>query len=441
MSETPENLSTDVLIVGGGIIGLCTAYYLQQQGVSVMVVDQGAMGEGSSFANAGLVAPSHFIPLASPGVIRKGLRWMLNPESPFYIKPRLDVDLFSWLWKFRHYATSAYVNRHKKPLKEFLEYSYQLFEALHQSNAFDFEWTPHGLLMVYLTEGGRRDLEYLHQQAGELEVPAEWVSAERLPKFLGHISTTARGGLFFPGDAHLDPGKFVKGMADFLSRKGVRLLEHTAVRDFRVQGNRVEAVVVNDVEIRASRVVVTAGSWTAALVARLGIRLPLQPAKGYSITFPWEKPRFTVPLILTETKIAVTPFRQQLRFAGTLELAGLQLNINSRRVRAIRKGVQRYLPDIGASETSRGTIWAGLRPCTPDGLPVVGRVPNFSNLWLATGHAMIGISLATGTGKAIADDILGKTPEIDLQPFRVDRFQPRLCISLRMTRIKTNKPR
>ncbi len=422
MSEVQKNLSTDVLIIGGGIIGLCTAYYLRQRGVEVVVVDQGAMGEGSSFANAGLIAPSHFIPLASPGVVRKGLRWILNPKSPFYLKPRLDVNLISWLWKFRQYATADYVNRHKGPLKEFLEYSYKLFEALHQSNLFDFEWTPRGLLMLYLTEGGRQDLAYLHRQSVELGVPAEWVAGDQLSGFLGHLSTTAQGGLFFPGDAHLDPGKFVKGMADYLARNGVKLLENTPVLDFNILDNRISGVVVPDGEIQASRVVLASGAWTAVLAAKIRIRLPLQPAKGYSITIPWQEPRFTVPLILTETKIAVTPFRQQIRFAGTLELAGLQLSINARRVQAIRNGVKRYLPDIGATRGSRGTLWAGLRPCTPDGLPIVDKVPAFSNLWMATGHAMIGISLATGTGKAIADDILGRKPEINLQPFRVDRF-------------------
>ncbi len=422
MRKTEVNLSADVVVVGGGIIGLCIAYYLHREGGNVVVVDRGAMGEGCSFANAGLVAPSHFIPLASPGIVAKGLRWMLHPESPFYIRPRLDWNLISWLWKFRRSAAHSMVQLHKKPLKEFLEFSRVLFRDLCRADLFDFEWSERGLLMLYLTGAGERDLRGLYRQARELGVSAQFLTREQLARLLGPIRTPAPGGLFFPEDAHLDPGAFVKGMARYLSGRGVRFIEYAAVQKLIHRKNRVEALQLENGRVRARQVVLAAGSWTPQLTAPMDLDVPVQPAKGYSLTFPWEKPVFTVPMILTETKIAVTPFQRRLRFAGTLELAGLQLKINHRRIRAIRKGVQKYLPELEPFSRQKGQLWAGLRPCTPDGLPIVGRVPAYPNLIIATGHAMIGISLATGTGKVVADMVLERSPEICIHPFRVDRF-------------------
>ena len=410
----------DVLVIGGGVIGVCAAYYLAREGVSVTLVDKDDVCAGSSYGNAGLIVPSHSIPLAAPGVLWKGLKWMLDPTSPFYIKPRLDRDLLGWLWKFRGHCTPAHVARAIPVLRDLGFASLALFRELAGLDGLRAGFEQRGGLSVFRTPEGFEEARHearLLEANGITVKPLDGAAARAMEPSLGEAVV---GALFFPDDAHLVPDAFVTGLAREAASLGVRIRRDTEVIGFETAGRRIRAVETTRGRIEAEQVVLAAGAWSAGLGRALDLRLPIQPAKGYSVTCQRPPHGPAMPLVLAEARVAVTPMGERLRFAGTLELAGLDLAIDRRRVEAVRRAPTRYLRLGDALPLVE--IWRGLRPCTPDGLPIVGRSTRLDNLVLATGHAMLGVSLGPVTGKLVARLATGARPSIDLAPLRPDRF-------------------
>lgn len=409
-----------VVIIGGGVIGVCSAYYLARAGCRATVVEQGEICSGSSYGNGGLIVPSHSIPLAAPGVWLKGLRWMLDPESPFYIRPRPDPTLLAWLWQFRRACTPAHVARALPVIRDLSYASLALYRELAAIPGLEFGYRQEGALAVFRTHEGAEEAATEARLLGEHGVRAEVLDAAGVRALEPALAPGAVGGIRFPDDAHLIPDVFVRGLAGVAQALGVRIMPGTEALGFKRDGRRIVAVETTRGDVEADELVLAAGSWSPGLAAALRLRLPIQPAKGYSVTYrrPANGPR--IPLILGEAKAGVTPMGQRLRFAGTLELAGLDLSINRRRVSAIVRSAARYLTGVEALELLE--IWRGLRPCTPDGLPVLGRPERFDNLILATGHAMIGVSLGPITGKLVAQLACGERPAIDLNALSPDRF-------------------
>jgi D-amino-acid dehydrogenase len=411
-----------VIVIGGGVIGLCAAHYLQQDGAAVTILEKGEVGSGSSSQNAGLIPPSHFIPLAAPGVISQGLKWMLDPESPFYIKPRLDADLIRWVWKFRAASSDRQMRIAMPLLLKLARISLSLYEDLARLKDCEFGFQRRGLLMVFDSEQGRRHcLEEAHH-AHALDLEARVLDPRELAVLEPDIRINASGAVYYPGDAHLSPGRFVESMTHTLHTQGVLVRPFTQVLGFTTSSGRVSGVRTTSGTIEADDIIIAGGAWSPGLMRNLGIRLLLQAGKGYSVTLRNPIRRPSIPLILTEARIAVTPMADSLRFAGTMELAGLDLSVNRRRVEAIVKAVPRYLPDFNSAKIDTTHPWSGLRPCTPDGLPYIGRFGACENLIAATGHAMIGISLAPVTGKLVSDIVAERTPSIDLTLLHPDRF-------------------
>jgi len=408
------------LVIGGGVIGVCAAYYLAREGWAVTLLEKGEICSGSSYGNAGLVVPSHSVPLAAPGVWQKGLRWMLDPESPFYIRPRLDWELIRWLWRFRGACTETHVARALPLLRDLGYASLALYRDLAKLEGLDFGFQENGVLAVYQTETGfaegRHEAELLAEAGIGVRV-LDPTAARRVEPCLG---PDLAGAVLFEPDAQLVPDRFVIGLARLVERMGVDVRRWTEVLGFRTEDRRVAAVETTRGDLEAGEVVLAAGAWSPGVARDLGLRLPVQPAKGYSVTCrrPVHGPR--LPLLLGEARMAVTPMADTLRLAGTLELAGLDLSINRRRVAAVVRAAGRFLP--GAERLPVVEIWRGLRPCTPDGLPVVGRPPGFDNVILATGHAMIGMSLGPITGKLVAQLAAGESSPIDVGPLRPERF-------------------
>lgn len=412
----PKNV--DVLIIGGGVIGICTAHFLAQRGRRVLVVEKGEICSGSSYGNAGLVVPSHSMPLAEPGVIAKGLRYLMDPDSPFYIKPRLDRDLISWLRMFWRMSNQAQVNRAMPVLRDLHLESLRLFEAL--AGEFDFGFERRGRLLLCKTAKGLTDVaeEAGHMRALGLE--AELLNGAGVRALEPSVGDGIIGGVFYPQDAHLQPAQFVRGLARRVADQGGEIWANTEVMGLRASGRKVAVVKTTRGDFAPGEVVLCGGAWSPVLAQNLRLRLLMQPAKGYSISVraPANAPK--IPVMLTEAKVAVTPMGDVLRFAGTLELAGLDLSINQRRVKAIANAAPRYLPNLGAWELVE--IWRGLRPCSPDGLPYLGRAEVWDNLTVATGHAMVGISLGPITGNLAAQIAVGETPDRDMSLMAVDRF-------------------
>ncbi|MCC7261029.1 MAG: FAD-dependent oxidoreductase [Candidatus Latescibacteria bacterium] len=409
----------DVLVIGGGVVGVCAAYYLGLQGRQVTLVEKGEICEGSSYGNAGLVVPSHSVPLAAPGVAFKALGWMFSPESPFYIEPRLDTALWRWLWRFWRSGTEAHVRRSLPLLRDLHLASKGLFAELSRLEGMDCAYEERGVLYAFNTREGLAGGIAEGERLRRADLPPQVLDRAQVEQLQG-VEVRVEGGVYYPQDAHVEPASLVRGLSRHLAGQGAVVLPRTEVLDLSRSGGRVGLVRTTRGDFAPAEVVLAAGSWSPPLAAGLGFPLPIQPAKGYSITFKKPQACPAVPLLLGEAKVGVTPMGEWLRFAGTLELAGLDLSLSRRRVQAILRAVPAYLPQLDPAGMELVEIWRGLRPCTPDGLPFLGRAPGLSNLTVAAGHATIGLSLGPITGKLVAQLVNGET-ELDLSLLRVGR--------------------
>ena len=413
---------TETLIIGGGAIGICCAYYLHGLGKNVTVVEKDDICAGSSYGNAGLIVPSHSIPLAAPGVILQGLKWMFNPESPFYIKPRINWEFLSWLWKFRSACNAQHVRRAIPVMHDLSLASLSLFEELAVLKGIDFGFEKNGKLEIFNTprsfEEAVKDMLLLQ----EYGIENQKLEGDDLREFMGGMQTTAVGGIFHPLDAQLVPDRFVRQLARFIEKEGVHLLNAVEVLGFETSGRKVTTINTTRGNISVGEVILAGGCWSADLARELKIRLMIEPAKGYSLTFKRPAGWPSIPLTISEAKVALTPMRDTIRFAGTLELAGFDLSISKRRLKAILKAIPAYLPDIDPDALELIEIWRGLRPCSPDGLPYLGRPRQYDNVIIAAGHGMLGISLAPITGKIVSQLASEQTPAMDISALRIERF-------------------
>lgn len=414
-------MSRRIVIVGGGVIGLCAAHYVVQRGHRVTVLERGPRErDGCSFGNAGMVVPSHIVPLAAPGMVSLALRWMWNPSSPFYIKPRLNSELISWGWKFLRASTHAHVRRAAPLIRDLSFASRSCFEQL--SRSFDFGFSKGGLLMLCNTQHALDEEARAAAFASGLGVPAKVLDAAGVFAMEPDLRISVAGGVFYPKDCHLNPALFMRSLQDSLERRGADFHFGSEVKRWSVHGRRIDAAITDAGEIAADEFILCGGAWSPSIAQDLELRLPMQPGKGYSLTLerPPQIPKRCA--ILSEARVAVTPMGSALRFGGTMEIAGMDERIQSRRVRGIVQAVTRYFPDFSAADFEGIQPWCGLRPCSPDGLPFVGRTGNYANLCVATGHAMMGLSLGPITGKLVAEIIDGESPSHDLSLLSPDRF-------------------
>ena len=416
------NRKTETLVIGGGVIGVCCAFYLQQLGKQVAVIEKGDICSGSSHGNAGLIVPSHSIPMAAPGVITQGLKWMFNPESPFYIKLRLDRKFLSWLWKFRGACSEANVSRALPVLSALNAASLELFDELAALEGVDFNLEKKGVVQIFKT---RKEFDKGVEEARLLQeygVTSQVLEKDELAQYSGQMRTACFGAILLPQDAQLIPDRFVHQLARHVETQGVDLLTSTEVLGFETTGRKVTTVKTTRGDFTADDIVLAGGAWSAELASELNIELPMEPAKGYSVTFKRPPSCPAIPFMMAEARVVLTPMDDMMRFAGTLELAGFDLSINKRRLQAILKAVPEYFPDFNFDSFELVEIWRGLRPCSPDGLPYLGRPRRYDNVVIATGHGMKGISLAPVTGKLVSQLTIHETPSLDLDALRVERF-------------------
>jgi len=390
------------------------------------------------------------VPLAAPGMVRLGLKWMWNPESPFYIKPRLDGELLDWGIKFWRASNVEHVRRSAPLLRDLSFASRAIFEELAASPENDFGLVTRGLLMLCKTQHGLDDEAKFAAQANQLGVPAEVLDAKRVGELDPGVTMDVAGAVYFPKDAHFTPSRYIAVLQLQCEAAGVKFVWDTEVTQivaskisWRVtrtlykkpgcyfmrekttslqQTRAIEAIRTTGNEFTADEIVLCGGSWSPSLARELGLKIPIQAGKGYSLTLkqPRELPRLCS--IFTEARMAVTPMGSSLRFGGTMEIAGLNENINAARVQGIIKAVPNYFPKFLSQDFAGVEAWCGLRPCSPDGLPYLGRTAKFSNLVIATGHAMMGMSLSPITGKLVSEIVSGEKPSFDLSLLSPDRF-------------------
>ena len=412
-----------IVIVGGGIIGLCAAYYATEAGLDVTLIERGSPDHDScSLGNAGMICPSHFIPFAAPGMVELGLKMLPNPESPFALKPQLSTDWLDWNLKFVQHCTTAHVNRSAPLLRDLLLKSRSLYEELETALPQGFGLEKRGLLMLCKTEEALSEEAHLAKQATELGIPADVLTPEALAKLEPGIRFDVAGGVYFPLDCHLTPQRLITVLRDELTRRGVTFLWNTEAKGFQKERDRIVAVQTSNGEVSGDEFVLAGGAWTGDVARALGVYLPMLAGKGYSQTLksPRELPK--ICSILVEARVAVTPMGETLRFAGTMELTGNDLSVNPARVRGIQKSIPKYFPSFAPEDFAETPVWSGLRPCSPDGLPYLGRTGKWTNVLVAAGHAMLGISQGPITGMLLAELLVDKAPSVDIALLSPDRY-------------------
>jgi D-amino-acid dehydrogenase len=413
-------MSKRIVIIGGGVIGLSAAAACAARGHQVTVLEADPERRGASLGNAGMVVPSHFIPLAAPGMVALGLKWMWNPESPFYIEPRADWGLVAWAWWFWSSATREHVARSAPLLRDLHMASRVLYAQLAAES--DFGLVRKGLLMLCASGHTLEEEAATAGQARELGVPADVLNPSEVAALDPAITMAVAGGVHYPQDCHLDPSRYVAALEARLQAAGATLNWSARVTGWRRRGAGLAAVATSQGDIEGDEFVLCGGAWSDDLVRDLGVRLPMQAGRGYSVTVPDPVQLPALCSILTEARVAVTPMGSSLRFGGTMEITAKDSPPRPRRVAGILKAVPDYFPAFRGVELSHLPFWSGLRPCSPDGLPYLGRSMAANNLTVATAHAMMGLSLAPATGEIVSQLIDGEPPSIDLQLLNPDRW-------------------
>ncbi|WP_054557436.1 NAD(P)/FAD-dependent oxidoreductase [Croceitalea dokdonensis] len=412
-------MSKKVIIIGGGIVGLCSAYYLRKAGNQVTVLDKSRMDSGASYVNAGYLTPSHIIPMAQPGMISMGLKYMFNASSPFYMKPRWDIDFFKWALAFKKSSTTAHVDKAIPVIKELNILSRELFMDIKASKDLgDFHLERKGLLMVYQTNKERDHELMVAERAKFLGLDVKELDVQALKRIEPKVEFNAKGAIHYECDAHSTPNLFMERMKAYLIEQGVSILKGQEV--VAIDPGKHAIVKTSDAEYKAEAIVLAAGSWSSKLTKKLGLKMLLEAGKGYNINSHQET-GITMPAILMEAKMAVTPMRSYTRFAGTMEFSGINHHIRKERVNAIANGAESFYRGLKITAAEKEGAQCGLRPVSPDGLPYVGKISRSQNIIIATGHAMMGWSLGPVTGKIVSDLLSDSTPIMDVSPFCPER--------------------
>ncbi|MBO9674316.1 MAG: FAD-dependent oxidoreductase [Sphingobacteriaceae bacterium] len=410
-----------VLIIGGGIVGLTSAYYLQKRGYEVTVLDKGDITDNCSFGNAGMIVPSHFVPLAAPGMIKQGIRWMFDSKSPFYVRPSLNGNLINWGLKFMKHATAKHVSQSAVPLRDLSLLSKKLYEGLAKEPDFDFELTNNGILAFYKTEKAGEEEAHLAEKAVELGLDMAVLTADECRALQPDLNLDVLGAVHYRCDAHLYPTKLMNALLKYLLNNGVKIERGKEVDKIEATGNRITKVFTGNTAWEADQYVLATGSWSPAVAKMAGVKISLMPGKGYSFMEPEPQQRLTIPALLCEARVAITPMNGQIRYGGTMELDKINTRINMERVKGIVESVPAYFPDLKPAVPSEKDIWYGFRPSSPDGLPYIGRSEKRENLIIATGHGMMGLSLGPATGLLVSQIVSGIATDLKMEPYAVIR--------------------
>ena len=413
-----------VTIIGGGIIGLSSAFYLHRSGWDVTVLDKGDFTDNCSYGNCGYICPSHFIPLATPGIVKQGLKWMWNSRSPFYVQPRLDWNLVNWGLKFIRSATRNNVETAAVPLRDIALISKKEYESWLSLPAFDFAYEQKGLLEIYQTKEGGEHAKHTVEKAQELGLTdTRLLSKDELQALEPHTRINGLGAIHFNCDAHCWPNKLMEQLINYLKQQGVKLLPNEEVMRFEKEKGKVTRVITPNNAYEQDEILIATGSWGRETARLLSVRIPLMPGRGYSVTLEDSPYKVNYPAVLLEGRAAITPMDgNKIRFGGTMEITPHKTPPRMNRVQGILDAVKRFYPDFDIPLPPKEKIWYGYRPCSSDGLPYIGRVKKYDNLTIATGHSMLGLSLGAGTGKLVDEIITNKPLSMDVKPFDAERF-------------------
>jgi D-amino-acid dehydrogenase len=412
------------IVVGGGIIGLSSAFYLNKSGWDVTVIDKNDFSDNCSYGNAGYISPSHFTQLATPGIVKKGLKWMWNSKSPFYVQPRLDWNLIDWGLKFMRSATKERVEKAAIPLRDIALISKMEYELWTKIQGFDFAYEHKGLLEVFQTAEGEEHAHHTCEKAIEIGLTdSVMLNKEELQQLEPGTQINAKGALFFKCDAHCYPNKLMKDLGNYLKNQRVQFIPDSEVVQVETGGGKIKKIMTTGKSFEADEIILATGSWGRKTAKLLDIKIPLMPGRGYSITLENSPYKLNHPAVLIEGRVAITPMNgNKIRFGGTMEITSHKTPPRMNRVQGILDAVKRFYPDFDIQLPSKEKVWYGYRPCSADGLPYIGRVKKYDNLTIATGHSMLGLSLGAGTGKLVSEIVNHQVASMDIKPFAVERF-------------------
>jgi len=412
------------IVIGGGIIGLSSAFYLRKSGWEVTVLDKGDFSDNCSYGNCGYICPSHFIPLATPGIVKQGLKWMWNSKSPFYVQPRLDWNLVNWGLKFIRSATKNHVQTAALPLRDIAIMSKKGYESWLSLPGFDFAYQHKGLLEIYQTPAGGDHAKHTVDKAHELGlIDTKLLSKDELQELEPQTRINGLGAILFNCDAHCYPNKLMQQLIAYLKREGVLLIPNQEAMKFEKKDGKITKVITAGKMYEQDEVIIATGSWGRETAGLLGTRIPMMPGRGYSVTLEDSPYKVNYPAVLLEGRAAITPMDgNKIRFGGTMEITSHKTPPRMNRVQGILDAVKRFYPDFDVPLPPKEKIWYGYRPCSADGLPYIGRIKKYSNVTVATGHSMLGLSLGAGTGMLVNEIVNNQPASMDIKPFAVERF-------------------
>ncbi|HAF32700.1 MAG TPA: amino acid dehydrogenase [Sphingobacterium sp.] len=417
-----ENNRGTVVVIGAGIAGLASAYYLVRDGWDVKILEKNTLDNNCSYGNAGMIVPSHFTPLAAPGIVAQGIKWMFNSKSPFYVRPSLNPRLINWGLKFLKHANRTHVEQHASAIRDLNLYSSRLYDELAQEDNFDFELKQNGILMMYKSKEMQHEEIELAHRAQDLGLDVDILEGNTVQELEPNLKLDVLGAILYRCDGKLYPPKLMQQLIQYLKAAGVAFFEETEVHKFMTAGNKIKEAISNKGSFQADAFVLTGGAYLPQLTSKLHLNTPLMPGKGYSFMYqPQGEQSLNHAALLLEARVAVTPMNGQIRFSGTMELGPANDKIYENRVRGIVESIPKYYPELQV-DYPKEKIWYGYRPCSPDGLPYLGRLEKFDNVLVAGGGGMMGLSLGPAYGKIIADLLAGQKIQADIDGFWPDRF-------------------
>ncbi|HWE62063.1 MAG TPA: FAD-dependent oxidoreductase [Chloroflexota bacterium] len=414
---------SDVVVIGGGVSGVFTAYYLAAQGAAVTLIERATVGSAASYGNAGMLVPSYSVPMANPSAIGMGLRALVNQEDALKIRLRLEPAFWLWLARFVAACRPTRVQASTAVLCDLSAASLSLYDQLFRAHpAPEVGFARTGWLYAYRTEPGLQVGLTQARLVGQFAVPWQQLSGTEVHAMEPALTTDLAGGIYYPEDGCLDPYRLVRFVAELAKQRGATIKTGLTVRGLQLRDRRVCAVQTDDGDIAAETVVVAAGVLTPRLLRHVHPAIPIQPAKGYSLTFPRPAGGPRIPLNLVESHVVVSTMRDQIRLTGGLDLVGLRHGLDAARLEGIARGARAWLPRFVLPAAAER--WYGFRPMTPDGLPVIGPLEAVDNLIIASGHGTLGVTLGPITGQLVAEMIISRSIPQRVQPLLPGRFAP-----------------
>ena len=408
-------------MVGAGTIGIACAHYLNKAGLQVTVIDRGTVASACSHGNCGYICPSHVPPLTEPGAFAIALKSLFNPQAAFRVKPRLSPAMWNWMWQFARRCNHRQVLTAGKHLQSILDASMNEYRNLVQEEALDCEWKENGLLYVLRTQRGMdafaKNDRMLTQQFG---VSANRIEGDRLADFDPGLKPGLAGAFHYPNDTSVRPDRLNQQWAERLRAKGVQFIEQCELTGVHKNAGFITHLATTQGELQAEHYVFAMGAWSTRWSNELQCPIPIEPGKGYSVTMNRVECLPSHPILFPEHKVGVSPFENGLRLGSMMEFSGYDTSIREQRIQQLRDSARPYL--VASVDGEAKETWYGWRPMTWDSLPIIGAMPNLENAFLATGHNMLGLSLAPCTGRLIAELVTGQQTHIDALPYSPSRF-------------------